>query len=163
MSRNRRRLGSVFCCPVHLEGERMQSSRAKSLLARTATVVGLVALFVGAPVAASALNVGIGSYNDSYNQTLYYSTSRYHAGGSGSSFRLDSHTGFCGSSFRIALRNPVGDSTYFSHFTSLGSTKNFTWWNGSLNVPANWYKVTARNDCAGGGPTFSWQGLLHLN
>lgn len=141
----------------------MNNSRAKSLLARTATVAGLVALFVGAPVAASALNVGIGSTNDSYNQTLYYSTSRYHNGGSGSSFRLDAHTGFCGSTFRIALRNGVGDSTYYSHWSSLGSTKNFNWWNGSLNVPADWYKVTARNDCAGGPATFSWQGLLHLN
>lgn len=142
----------------------MLRTKVKKLVVGVIAAAGLATLIAGAPLAANALNVGIGATSEPYNQTLYYSTARYHAGGSGSSFRLDSHTGLCGSYFKIALRNTgSGDSTNFNMFRSF-VTQTFVWWNGSTNVPQGYYAITARNDCAGmPGATYSWQGLLHLN
>lgn len=127
-------------------------------------MVGLAAtLMVGAPIAATAGDwPGVGATDEPFNQTLYYSEPRWHGGGSGAYYRLDSHTGMCGSQFWLALR--AGDSTNRNYFSSTGLTKSFVWHNGSLNIPANFYRITARNDCAGNpGGTYTWSGHLHLS
>lgn len=134
---------------------------------RVLAAVGLAAVLVGAPTTvAVAAVLSVGATGNSYNQTIYYGTPRWHGGGSGTSFRLDSHTYFCGSSFQIALRgHGSGDSTYYNYYQNLGGTQGFKWWNGSLNVPADSYYITARNNCAGGSDLgyYNWAGALTLN
>lgn len=142
----------------------MIHSKRKNRLGKVIAAAGLAVVFIAAPIAASAATSTIGASNESYNQTIYYSATRYHAGGSGASFNLQSHSGMCGSTFWLALRIPGGDSTLRNSFTSVGGTQSFKWWNGALSVPAGWYATTARNDCAGmPGALYSWSGSLHLN
>lgn len=142
----------------------MSDFKSKTFFGKAGVVFALAAVLVGAPLAASAATYTVGSSGEPYNQTLYYGTPRDHAGGSGNTYTLSTHSGFCASTFWMALRNAAGDSTNRANFTSTGVTRTLTWWTGGLAIPAGRYYVTARNDCAGmPGATYSWNGSLKIN
>jgi len=140
----------------------MIKSKLKNLFGKAIIGAVLASLLIGAPIAASATTYAIGAQNEPFNQTLYYSQPRKHTGAL-ASFTLTSHSGMCAGSFWNALRNDAGDSTMKLSFSGLGS-KYYVWNNGSSSIPANWYYITARNDCAGmPGATYTWTGNLYLN
>lgn len=126
---------------------------------RLFAIIASAALLVGIPTAAHAYTIS--GTGQSYNQTVYYTSAHSHNGGA-ASFRLDSHSGFCGSNFWLALRANSGDSTYQNSFTSTGVRKSFIWHTGSSSVPSGVYRITSRNNAAGCPPTFNWSGDLAL-